>query len=394
MKKRILTLALALTLALSLAACGGSPDTPDSGTRPTPNNIPSPAPAEDNSPPPVSPPADDTPPDTEPSPVIADPIDPYEKGNTAGNIHSKGIVASKGDWIYYYWFGSKSNDPDGGLYRIKADGTEREQIVNKSICNINVVGDWIYFTDVGNFLLGPSAAGSGSYIYKIKTDGTGFVTLLDIFSKTGLITDMLVIGEWIYYSVNPGCYNKMKTDGTEQQELTGRHIGKNIVDGWMYHTFSPPGEERGIYKISTDGTDEQLVYAESRLGLIYEIIDGWIYYTAAERRPVTAIDRVRIDGTDHQEIVKVTNLDKVNVSDGWVYYTINNLSVFGRTLEKIRVDGTDQQSLLTDMQIINISVAGEWIFFEDFNPNRTPMHIVSKVKTDGTELQIVEGAAS
>jgi len=80
-----------------------------------------------------------------------------ERGNTVGNIVNGGYVAQKSDWIYY-----QSND-GGKLYKIRTDGSSRTKLNDDSSYWINVVGDWVYYTnfndDIGKF-------------YKIRTDGT------------------------------------------------------------------------------------------------------------------------------------------------------------------------------------------------------------------------------
>jgi hypothetical protein len=78
-----------------------------------------------------------------------------EYGNTPGNIINGGYAAIQGDWIYY----NNASD-DGKLYKIKTDGSGRQKLNDDVSSYINVIGDWIYYTDdIGN-------------ICKIKTDGS------------------------------------------------------------------------------------------------------------------------------------------------------------------------------------------------------------------------------
>lgn len=79
-----------------------------------------------------------------------------------------------GDYIYY------SNKNDGGkLYRINKDGSNKTEICGDRCDNINITENWIYYInkdDEGN-------------LYKIKIDGSNKV-------KLGVNTDE--DGEWFY----------------------------------------------------------------------------------------------------------------------------------------------------------------------------------------------------
>ncbi len=76
-------------------------------------------------------------------------------GNTQGNIMNSGLVAGQGNWLYY----SNSSD-NWNLYKIRADGSEKEKLNNEISSRINVAGDWIYYTD------------KNMKLYRMRTDAT------------------------------------------------------------------------------------------------------------------------------------------------------------------------------------------------------------------------------
>ena len=73
----------------------------------------------------------------------------------------------------------------GPLYTIRTDGTGRQKLCNdERSWSVNVVGDWIYYSN-----------GSDDYkLYSIRTDGTGRQKLIDDMADY-----INVVGERIYY---------------------------------------------------------------------------------------------------------------------------------------------------------------------------------------------------
>lgn len=62
-----------------------------------------------------------------------------EQGNTNGNIKQMGFAVEKDGWIYYSVYAQ------GGLYKKRADGSEKQKLINSRAYEINVVGDFIYY---------------------------------------------------------------------------------------------------------------------------------------------------------------------------------------------------------------------------------------------------------
>jgi len=381
---KLIAIVLSATLILSLVACSKPSDTSKSGATPSdPNSqhiTPSDTPKENNITLPDSP------------TTVAEPVDPNEKGTTSWNLNNSGIAASKGDWIYYHWFGNESYDPKGGLYKIKTDGTEKEQIYQGPLFNINVIGDYIYFVSGSITVMGGFATRQGTSIKKIKTDGTNSTTIIELGYGDGTINNALVVGEWIYYNrlkigSDVSGFYKIKTDGTDQQKLFSYMVScVDIVEDWIYYSPSNPDKgDDGIFKIKTDGTDQQLIYSTNRLkqNTSIGVVDDWIYYTVESNK----IYKVRTDGTDQQEIISNLDLIASNISEDWIYLTTNAWA--GLSMQKIRTDGTDQQLLYSDMLMQKICVLGDWIFFESYN-NNDAIHTIGIIKTDGSNFQIIE----
>lgn len=86
---------------------------------------------------------------------------------------------------------------------MKTDGTNVQVLVESPISCINVSDNWIYYAN-------------GSYVCKIKTDGSDNQTLCK--ERSG-VADLHILDDWIYYYIYLGedylC--RIKIDGTENQ---------------------------------------------------------------------------------------------------------------------------------------------------------------------------------
>lgn len=153
-----------------------------------------------------------------------------------------------GDWIYY----CNSND-NYKLYKIKTDGTEQTKLSDNAPTFFNVSGDWIYYyypqVKSSNEGYNPPNSRYGE-LYKIKTDGTGKAKLSD-----GLVVDLNVSGDWVYYTT----FNdngrivlcKIKTDGTGKTKLCDdQAMSINVVGDWIYYN----NYNYGMFRIRTDGS--------------------------------------------------------------------------------------------------------------------------------------------
>ncbi len=148
-----------------------------------------------------------------------------------GGTHSINGSQPQNDLLFdgTYLYGVTFNGGDGGngtIYKIKTDGTDFVKLhdftdnhnnTNVSSAGVILYEDYLY----GNTFLGEDD--DNGFIYKIKTDGTGFEVLHNFTYETGT-----------------------KPAG----ELT-------IYNGYLYGTTS---SSKGIFRIKPDGTDFSVVY--------------------------------------------------------------------------------------------------------------------------------------
>ena len=286
-------------------------------------------------------------------------------GNTAGNINNEGLVTKQGDWLFY------CQHNYNGIYKVKADGTEKQRLSEDWPSHINVVGEWIYYCNDGE-------------VYKMKTDGT---ERKKIYNEAP--DSMIVIGEWIYFSTHFKGVYKMKTDGTEREKMVDMEFeddwfyNMNIVDDWIYYCKQEEDEENdsydAVYRMKLDGTEKQKISNDDFWSWTMCVVDDWIYCKLFDE---DGIYRMKTDGSEKQRIIE-DEVASINVVGEWIYYV--SYVEDGYRLYKVKTDGAEKQRL-NDRETDNINVVGDWIYY-------TPIwgdEILYKVKTDGTEDQEVD----
>lgn len=280
-------------------------------------------------------------------------FNPYNEGNTSGNLTNSGAVASDGEWIYY------SNRLDAGkLYKIRPDGTDNFKLSDKTACNINVSNGWIYFMPLDS-----------QYIYKIKSDGTGPYKVSDT-----TVQQFCIQGDWIYYydGQNPGRYIcKMKIDGTGMQQLNEPlYVGSFSVSGdWIFYRE----EGSSIYKMKTDGSSSSQIPSAHVDSAPFTIGNGWVYYTARMNEDLYCLCRYKLDGTGKEETVINKNVNSINGANNFLYYS------YGTALYKSNGDGTNETKLFdANQRIYESYIIGNSVYFY------TEDNVLHKINTDGS----------
>jgi hypothetical protein len=229
--------------------------------------------------------------------------------------------------------------------------------------------DWIFYVNLteNNRLMGNYRFS----LYKMRTDGTE-KTVLDE-GLWGYNTYINVIGDWIYYYVfgiypNSGQLYRIRTDGTEKTTVADSMWGNKfiVIGDWIYF-------DRGIYKyrIRTDGTD--LMLLRETLGWDFYIEGDWIYFDDSRGRYwgyQRTTSKILLNGTGIRRHVYAGNVrDMIPPLD----------SEYAEILRD------------TDLSINEINIAGDWIFFTGTGSGDwRGGYNLYKVRTDGTEFQLIE----
>lgn len=250
------------------------------------------------------------------------------------------------DGNFLYGMTSEGGNGMGSVFKIQIDGTNYSEILNftGSINGRNPYGDLIFD---GTFLYGMTSGGgivdSGT-VFKIKTDGTGYVKLLDF---TGIANgdspygSLISDGNFLYGMTPNGGTNgmgvifKIKLDGTGFYKLLdfagaangGTPLGSLAFDGTFLYGMTERGGGTGIscggmgcgvfFKIKPDGTEYskllEFVDTISRSGIqpyASLTIDATFLYGMTPYGGTNAngqIFKIETDGTGYEEIFAFEN---------------------------------------------------------------------------------------
>jgi len=208
-----------------------------------------------------------------------------------------------GDWLYY------SNWSDGhSLYRLKLDGSDRTKVLDDSVHSVNLVA--------GNrvvYIRWKATSNKENNIFVAPADGGSPVRICD-----DQVENVGVWGEWAYYANGSDGYKpyKVKLDGTGRVKISDDETLFMIVAGdWIYYNNYSDGEK--LYRIGTDGKNRMLVSAD-RTGFI-NVSGDWIYYTNSSDKD--ALYRIRSDGSQRKKIADSdAGAQPISVTPDSVYF--------------------------------------------------------------------------
>jgi uncharacterized repeat protein (TIGR03803 family) len=195
------------------------------------------------------------------------------------------------DGTFFYGMTSKGGSSNlGSLFKIKPDGTGATKILDfTGLVNGSNPSSDLFFD--GTFLYGLTNSGGANdfgTIFKIKTDGTGYISLLDLdaapngsYPYGSVISD----GTFLYGLMDSGGTSdfgtvfKIKKDGSGFVKLLDFDVtgtgptGSLVSDGTFLYGMTSNGGERNrgtLFKILPDGTSYSKLY--DFLG--FEFLDG------------------------------------------------------------------------------------------------------------------------
>lgn len=191
------------------------------------------------------------------------------------------------------------------------------------VAYINVVGDWIYYSNITD----------KHKIYVVNKDGTSRRKVNDEWADC-----IQVVGDWVYYCSGAGVISKTRKDGTgsvipirgvTREVDKGYHI--NVVGDWIYYSNSQDGGK--LYKIKTDGSGTKYKLSDLKTDYINVINDSIYIVTDSQRK--TYMLPIETDGKIQPKLITKNSLDnkivKINNIKKFVEYTDVTLPL--KTLE-------------------------------------------------------------
>ncbi|HEX2927919.1 MAG TPA: DUF5050 domain-containing protein [Ruminiclostridium sp.] len=299
-------------------------------------------------------------------------------------------------WVYYR---------NGGIYRMKLDGSQSTELCSDYTSEIVVAGDWVYYY-------------KGFTQYKMHLDGSDpqemvkrvpvnisniDVTILqnDSYSlqNTVIVTyndntkkempikwnsskvDTSKLGKYKFEGSVDGypkkvvlTLNVVSADSTQNSQYTGKVVEK---DGWIYWAkrdyrdidSSTVTYTGSIYKRNSNGGD--WIKVCNAYPNTITVLNDWIYIDGSALDPSA---RVKTDGTGYTKLGNQKS-NIVKIADGWIYYENCDDSY---KLYRMKTDGTSNKKV-SDKKLQDPKIVNDWIYYENY-----PEFNIYKMKLDGT----------
>ena len=185
----------------------------------------------------------------------------------------EGQIVAVEDWVYYY-----KNDK---LYRVKLNGTDREEVSDKEITYYQIEGKWIY------------------YIY--EKEGSQYIAKMEL---DGEDTKRIA-----------------KTDSSEYEALL-------VKGGKIYYIMAEMNEEYdtdySLYKMNKNGKKaEKICNLDTNIASI-NMQEDRIYYTVTEDYDSYMIKSIKYNGTDKTQIKKSGMAININLVEDWIFFIGEN----------------------------------------------------------------------
>ncbi|HEX3028216.1 MAG TPA: DUF5050 domain-containing protein [Clostridia bacterium] len=291
------------------------------------------------------------------------------RGNTFGNIANCGYSCINGDWIYLSLY--------SGVYKMKKDGSEREQLIDSPVSYLNIVGDWIYYSY--------SDDDEKPGIYKMKPDGSSRKVLTK--DETSYIN---IVDDWMYYinvSDKSAPY-KVRLDGKGNKRIKDISLGELAIDdGWIYYEKL---KDTAIYKMRTSGSDVKKITDNAQKTYSYINKAGdWIYYIG-NKNGKEGIYKVKADGTGKVMLIQ-GDISCINYSDGFLYYADKDGGIYKIDEQKHQYSKLD--SAISEVKI-EINIANNWLYYYTNSDDDDNDGTDYRVRDDGSVKQVFKDDGS
>ena len=293
------------------------------------------------------------------------PNDPYEAGNSSGNLYNGGYFAEKEGIVYF------SNQYDGGkLYSMNSDQTNIKKLSDGSVSFINVLGDYIYYyseTSGSQGGLGYVRNGRGLY----RTDIKGKET----FSLTKTTTDgFLGLGDNLYFNSFNEAENSdnaivtletVTTSNQNQRTLLRDHVAiGGYYAGNLY--YAGMDQDHCLYAINT--MDGSVVSVSSEWFYLPIISQSSVFYL--DLRDDYHLKSISLADGNVNTIVN-ERVDTYNIYNGIIYYQ-NVDPDGGYALKRVYTDGTGLETV-ADGVYCDINITPDYVYFRGFQ-NELPIY--------------------
>ena len=315
------------------------------------------------------------------TPKAATPIQPaYPDNPNAMNLFNGGRVAYHDGYCYFSDLFKSTLFGVGGLFRCKIENPAAKERIfkqKKEVMHINVADGFLYAMHE------PRKYQQFAEIIKINLSNLNECSSLysgisctspisgGMYADSVLWSTLQLYDGWLYFSKSSRSFCRMRTDGSDLQEL-GNPVSQCFINNGtiLYHCFEEytsknETAKNELYRMDLDGSNRKLLF-ESDMSLSYKMLYGnRIYYTRYE----PSCNRYQIysrsiSGGDKQVVgTPLSRHGFINIQKDTIFY------IAVQELRKMRIDGSGDElicKLEDSAKVLGIQVYEDWIFL-DFN---------------------------
>lgn len=293
-----------------------------------------------------------------------------EAGTLEDGPLNNGWIAETEAYVFYIDPGAGKmypGSPVGKLIRRNRDWSGRIELTDTPISYLSATEDWIYYTDTAD----------SKHLFRMKADG----------SEKGLVINETVYActlsdDAIYYTTLEGLY-RSALDGTDQLQLQSKGGTPTVVGDWVYYA----DDKKTLSRIKTDGSEDQQLLSDYE---DYYLTEDSIYHIALietedESLFTLALYRMETDGAEATEIMTIKDVVTAQLDGGYLYYQLGKGN--GRLekgLYRVNLDGSGTERV-NDIMIWQLDyVLGDWMYILQYSGERY------RIKLDGSAAVLFE----
>lgn len=261
------------------------------------------------------------------------------------------------------------------LYRIRPDGTERQEITptTSQLIDWSADGAWI----IGQNMF---------HVFRVHINGNIQESLnTDASSRFSVSEDWIAFAKSSRDGVSD--FSRLSLDGQESLTLLtrGRNASNPVwsPDGeWLAYVSYVDSVGYQVFKIRSDGTENQHLGGQYRRFLAWSPDGEWLYFFGGD----ASLYRIRQDGTNLEKVLNdISRLGGfVWAPNGQWIYAIMDEHIF-----RLKPDGSDQQQLTEEAgayRELSIAPTGTWLAFAELENGTSTVY---RLPSEGGDIETV-----
>ncbi|MCD4712315.1 MAG: DUF5050 domain-containing protein [Clostridiales bacterium] len=273
-------------------------------------------------------------------------------GINLGNIANSNFWSFQGNELFY------TANYDVGIYNLETG--DLSKVENHGGNNSYVVGNDLYFSHITG--IRRADLSTGEYV-QLSNSRANYINVHE---------------DWVYFvnSMDNDTIYRMKTDGSEPQQLSILSSVRCLIqyDGYLY--FNPYSEYNKLYRMKLDGSE--LVMINDQWVPFFMIYDGKLYMS---QHGEYGIFRSELDGSGKTKLTDYYG-DFFNITSDNVFY---NNAAENYQLYRMKIDGSENE-LWLEQSVVYMCVNDGYLYF--FNEKDAERR-VHRMRYDSKELELM-----